>query len=709
MQGQNRYLTRLYFLIIKFLFILSIIITFTIWIKNVPEQSTSMVYKKLDDSPYQFVTPKYGKTFETQAIRTNVDTKTMNFTVEDKKSGFVWKSALENEDSEINTTWRMFFNSALVVEFYDEVGGVKRLYSSKDADIKLEKEEKNSLTFAVKFRNVDIFLRLILSFNNDSADVVVKDIKESTYKVMGLFIYPYLGGSKGLADGRFILADGVGAIVELSKVSTATAPFKMRIYGEDIGFREVIPQTYFRNIKEPSSYVLPMYGILYNQNGLLAIFKNSEEYVEINAYKSGIITPYNWLSGRFVFRDIHKKLLNKQGQGITIPQENMNPVKPHIRYYFLSDSNEYTLANKFISEYAEQISSKNSTEPIFKIDVLMSEAKKTAFGYTLVKMTTQEQLEKIKNELSHTLDNVVYVLRGYSKDGYSRNSPYHLPFEQKIINSLEKIADDYIYVDYVKFPKISKFARRLIVAQNKLEQLIEREENFLTDPILVSKIATEEKQKFKRFGISNLALGTIGEMLYSTKNLERSKTKNLFEKLIGLFEKPIIYGSNWYLLKNSYMIADLTLENSGYEIENDVFPIVPFVLSNFRTVFSKPINLSADYRLQLLKCIEYGVMPSFYLTWESSKELVDTNSQHLISTKFNDWREEIKKSYLEYKNIKNILGKNRPIKRTKLYENVYIVDYENNVSIIFNYNSSTITYKNHEISGVSWKIIRGEQ
>lgn len=706
MRKQDKKISKIISLVTKLVIVIIIVFALSIWIKNTPEQVQSTVSKAFSEPPYNFKIPTYDKTFETKKLRINIDTKTMNFTVVNKNGEFAWKSALGEEDEDINNTWRMFFNSAVTVEFYNEVGGIRRLYSSRDAEIKLTKQSQNQLIFNVKFLSAGISFELVFSIFDDSVDVMITNIKESTYKLMGLFIYPYLGGSKGITNGRFILADGAGAVIDLSKTSTATAPFKMRMYGEDLGFKEVLPFTYFRNIKEPESYTLPMYGIIYENNGLLTIIKDTEEYVEINAYRSGIVTPYNWLAGRFVFRDTYKKLLNKQGQGITIPQEKMNSVKPHLRYYFLQNANEFTLANKFIDEYKSQISQKKQSTPIFKIDVLMSEAKETAFGYTTIKMTTQEQLGLIKQELSKSIDNVLYVLRGYSKGGYSRNSPYHLPFERKVISDFEKLKNDYVYVDYVEFPKESKHAKKLIIAQNKLEQFMEKEGNFLTNPTILSNIANDEKHKFSELKIDNIAIGDIGNILYSTKTLERSESKKIFETTVREFKTPLIYGVNWYLIKSAGMIADVPLENSAYEIEDDVFPLLPFVLTYFRTVFSKPINLSADYKLQLLKCLEYAVMPSFYLTWESSKELVDTNSQDLISTRFKDWNNQIEESYRTFKEFYKIIGETRPINRQKIYDNVYVIDYENGLSVIFNYNHYPITYENQTVQEVSYKVLK---
>ncbi len=701
---QNKINPKLIGLLVKAIItIVIIVILYTIFQKIPEEEQTNLVSKsQITDTSYTFKAPDYDKVLESEELKVEIDTKTLAFRVNDKRSDFIWKSVLEKEDGGINDTWNMFFNSAITLEFFDETGNIRRVYSSRDGEITVKNLNKKALESIVNFKNIGTTLEVIVELNNDKVDVRVKSIKEGNYKLLGMYICPYLGASKGLTDGKFILADGVGALIDLSKKSTATAPLKMRIYGDDIGFKEVILYSYFKNIKDAENYSLPLYGVLYKDNGLLAVIENGDVYSEINAYKSEIITPYNWIANRFILRELHKKLLNKEGQGIIIPQERMNNVNPHIRYFFANNSNEFSLLQMFVNEKKQNIENSEEHKPIIKFDFLMSEAKKTSFGYKLVEMTTQSQFETIKNELSKYIKDAVYVLVGYSKGGYSVNSPRHVPFEKSVIIDPKKLSDFYLYTDYINVPKDSKYVKKTMIAQNKLEQFMEYSGRYILTPKKVIDIASSEKSDFSKYDIDKFALGSVGKLLYSTNEYERYENLELYKKIIGIFNKPLVYGSNWYVVENSSMISDVPTEYSGYEIEDEIFPAVPFVLRQFRYVFSKPVNLTSNYKLQVLKCIEYGINPTFYLTYQSSKELIDTPSKELITTRYAGWKDKIIESYKLMESAYKIIGSANITFRKELFDNVYLVAYSNGKKMIFNYNDNSVKYKNIEVPSLSY-------
>ncbi|MGC8955999.1 MAG: DUF5696 domain-containing protein [Fervidobacterium sp.] len=688
--------------LVVFLIKLAIVIVLFFALYNLfisTQEFSNVTVKSHIEKGYVFKVPNYDKVVRTKNLDFYVDTKTLALKIYDRRSNFTWKSVIESEDNDINETWNMFFNSSITIEFFDETGNIRRIYSSRDANIKIKEINGSRLRVNMTFNDI-ASLDIALTFGDEYFDIRVDKILEGPYKLMSLYTYPFLGGSKGLVDGKYILADGVGALIDLSKVNTATAPFKMRVYGEDEGVKEVLPYSYYRNIKSAENYAIPMYGVLYANNGMLAIIKDKDLYSEINAYKSNIMTPYNWITNRFILRDLHKRLLNKEGQGITIPQERINTLNPTMRYYFVTNANEYKLARKFVEDN-KAVQKIFDSKPLLKFDILMAEAKKTSFGYNLVKMTTQRQLEEIQKELLANSVEGIFVLRGYTKGGYSISSPVHLPFERSVIASPSELSRYYFYVDYVTAPKESKSLSKPLIAQNKLEQLMEQYGKYILNDKVVN-IARSEKNKFLKYGINKFALGSIGFWLYSTKDSERLDTLSAYSKIMENFKDSIIFGNNWYVVKYAHFLSDVSMENSGYEIEDDLIPIVPYILRQFRIIFSNPVNLSSDYRLQVLKCVEYGVLPSFYLTWNSSKELIETNSKDLFSTKFEDWKDNIIDSCNIIKNAYKITQGSPVSSRTKVLDNVYLVEYENGAKLIFNYNKEPAKIGTTEIEPESF-------
>ncbi|MGQ9856854.1 MAG: DUF5696 domain-containing protein [Fervidobacterium sp.] len=699
-------------IVFKSLLVLMIVVLIAFLIKSGPDVVTQVTQKSFEEAPYRFHIPDYSLKLENNILSVGIDPKSLAFVVEDKRNGAIWESVMPNEDSELNQTWNLFFNSSITVEFYDSSKNVRRAYLTRDGEVSKYSYADSSLTAQVRFGSVGISFDVICELVDDSLRISVDNIKEGEYKILGIYAYPYIGASKGTVSGSFLVADGVGAKIDLSKITTATAPLKMRMYGEDIGFQEVIPYKYFKNVKSPENYALPIYGIIYNEaqnsKGILGVIEEGDFYTEINAYRAGIVTPYNWISPRIVLRDMHKKLLNKAGEGITIPQEEINTTSFAVRYFFISQpseySIEYSLLKRFVEEYVEKKAAVESRAPMFKFDILMSEAKKSTFGYSLVEMTTEKDLAKMRDMLNKISEENIFVLHGYSNGGLSINSPIHIPFEKRVIDNAKDLSKDYFYVEYISVPKESKSVRKNYVAQNRLEQLMEYENSYIILPYVVERILREELTEFSEYGISNFAIGTFGKLMFSTYTDNRQDVFKVLNEAFSKMSKPIVYGTNWYATKVAGMISDVPLSNSMYEIEDEEFPIVPYILRHFGPVFSKPLNLSSDYNYELLKCIEYSVLPSFYLTWENSEKLVETQSRDLISTKFTDWYEKIKEARELYSKALGFFL-SVPRHRQEISKGVYKVTYENETVVVFNYTDKVINVDGITVEPMSFAVI----
>lgn len=676
-------------LIVKLVVTLAIIVIFILLVHSGNMEITPTLQQFSGNDSYGFSVPEYDFSMENDLLRVSVDTHTLQFEVIDKRNNHFWQSVITQEDTALNKTWLMFFNSPITVEFFDYTNNMQRAYLTRDAKISVKRSAENILTANVEFENIGVSFDVSYELIGDSLRLKVDNLKEKQYKLISLYLYPYLGGSKGNVSGAFILADGVGAKIDLQKKTVATAPLKMRIYGNDIGFQEVLPYSYFKNVREAENYALPFYGVLYKSNntdwGLLTVIEEGDLYTEINAYKSGIVTDSNWITPRIVLRDLHKKLLNKAGEGITVPQENINIRTLSIRYIFMQNANEYTLAQRFVYEYGKN-NTKNSSENAirFKFDILMAWAKKGTFGYVLVKMTDEKQLQEVKRKIREKVPESIFVLHGFSKGGQSLSSPKHLPFEKRILREVTRFSEDFFYVDYILASKESRTMRKIYIAQNMLEQLMEYENRYVLSPKYMCDVSATEIGKFERMGIKKIAFGNLGRLVFSTNNLRRDQVLSDIKDIIRSAKSSMVYGYNWQVAKLANAISDMTLTNSGYEIEDEVIPIVPYILGQLAMTFSKPLNLSSNYSKDLLACIEYGVLPSFYLTWNDSEKLIETDLRDLVSTKFDDWYDKIFEAYKLFESASKFFS-SRLTTRESISRDIYLDTYENGIKVIFNY------------------------
>lgn len=691
-------------------------------IKLAPEQATTVTSIEFAEGGFVFETSNDQRAaiIENNVLRLKIDRDNLIFSVLDKRTGHTWFSSLQTRDEDLNNTWLMFFNAPLTLEFVDSSNTTRRAYSTRDATISDFEVSERRISCVVDFTEIGAKVGLRYELDDDSLLVEVMDVVESHFRLTSLYLYPFLGASKGLVDGKIILADGVGAYMDLSKPTSAAAPFRMRVYGDDIGFKEVIKSSGPSFVSNPEIYSLPMYGIILGNVGLLVAIEDGDYYAEVHASRNGIITPYNWCTVRFVLRDFHKKLLNKKGDGVTVVQERMNSVRPKLRYVFLKHATELSFANRFAElqkRTQAEVATTSDTERYrgFMIQILMSESRRGVTNFERVVATDVPALEKMIDEIGEKLSGVV-VLRGITKMGESLTSPLHLPLDEEVAKVLRRVATVgnsktmiALRLNYLRPHIVSKKVRRTWIAQNHLEQLIESENHYVLDPKKIASHVSSEASKLREMGFERFLLAEIGRIAFSTYTSERAEVVDAVRSIVKKFGRPIVEGPLWPYVPLAAAISDTPLEHSGYEIEDGQTPLLPNVLKHFAVLYSKPVNLSPDPDVMILKCVDYGVFPSFLLTWEDPIKLIETPARDLYSTKFEDWLQYISENYKRSIDVLKHTSRTSVVSRTQLAEGVFINEYEDGTKIIVNYTGTSHRYGKEIVSAKSWKLIKGSR
>ena len=246
-----------------------------------------------------------------------------------------------------------------------------------------------------------------------------------------------------------------------------------------------------------------------------------------------------------------------------------------------------------------------------KLEFLVSESEKTTFGRTVHIMTPQSELERILTEVAKYSKQTVAVLRGYTSGGLSTSSPDHLPLERKAIEDVSRLSDFYFYVDYLTAYEGSGGVSRSRYAQNRSEQIMIDGPRYIIDPRETASFALEELESFSKLGIGKFALANLSELAFSTRDSNRTENVEALLETVSLFDGPILYNPNLYMISRASHISDIPVSNSGYLIEDSVVPLLPSVLRESFWLFTGPVNLTSDFRRELLRAVDYGLFPIF--------------------------------------------------------------------------------------------------
>lgn len=685
-----------------------------------PDSPTAAVVPEFVEAGFQFATVDGMRSaiVENDFLLMRIDRGNLIFSVLDKRTGRTWLSSLVERDEELNNTWLMFFNAPVTLEFVDSSNTTRRAYSTRDGTVTNFKASRDRVECAVEFSNIGARLKLSYELDGYSLRIGVEELSEGEYKITALYLYPFLGSSRGLVPGEIVLADGVGSYMDLSKSTSATAPFRKRLYGDDIGLREVAGRTELNFVSDAQLYTLPMYGFILSGSGLLVVIEDGDVYAEVHASRSGIITPYNWCTARFVLRDFHKKLLNKKGEGVTIVQERMNSVKPKLRFVFLKEPNRLTFAREFV-EVKKRTFPKNSVDSVvrnplagFRLEFLVFESRRGVLGFERVTATEPSRLLEVLERLENALDGLV-VVRGVSEMGESRDAPRHLPIPRELLSILLKSngEDDRrvplaLRLNYFRAHRTSRSLRRSWVAQNLLEQLIEIDGYYALDPSKIANLVLDEARRLSELGFRYLLLAEVGKTAHSTLASERAEVIANVRKILEELGHPIVESAIWPYVPFASALSSVPLDHSGYEIEDGEVPLLPNVLKHFAVLYSQPVNLSSDPDREILKCVDYGVYPSFVLTWDDPIELVNTPLRNLYSTKLEDWFEFIVETYAKTNEVLSHVTQLATVKRTRLANEVFLNEYEDSSRLIVNYGDAPYVHEGETIPPMGWRLVK---
>jgi hypothetical protein len=108
-----------------------------------------------------------------------------------------------------------------------------------------------------------------------------------------------------------------------------------------------------------------------------------------------------------------------------------------------------------------------------------------------------------------------------------------------------------------------------------------------------------------------------------------------------------------------------------------------------------PHNFLTDSQRLFLHQVEYGALPIFMLTKESSSHLIRTGANGVYSSRYDYWRDEIIRQYQAIETLAPTISQ-FITGHIQLAEGVYSTSYENGTQVVVNYNR--VTYRNDKFT-----------
>ncbi|HET7615450.1 MAG TPA: DUF5696 domain-containing protein [Bacillales bacterium] len=706
------------------------------------------------DLPIRAIPDAYTLAASSDQLELYVNRKNASILVKNKKSGYVWGSVPKDkvlQNAKLNDQWLAKVHSPLLIGYFNEEAMLNEgSFGTLGGRVKNFQRIDGGFAASIRFEKIDLDVTMKVTVDDRSLVVQIPDdeIREGkTFKLASLQPYPFLGSVlKAETPGYMFVPDGSGALIRFrEKHPNYGVPFDRKIYGSDASIdSQVEPETGMQPM------AVPVFGVVHGvgKNAFLGVVENGKYNAEIEAFPSGVHTAINWISTKFIVRNAYFQPTSKNMGGINTFQKKRISSDHQIRYFFLDgDEADYTGMAKRYRDYliqkgalSKQSNQDSSTIPL-RVEFLGAEMTPALLGVDTVTMTTFEDAGKIVEDLLDSgIQQMKVVYRGWGEGGLTGNNPKKFPVSEKLggsegLESFQHLLRKhriplYLYTDYmtayqdtdhfsIKRDAIRKMSNEILKGsfdRKFIENPFEHLTFYFLNPGKAKAIAAKDVERLAELDVKGMAIAGISNRLFSDHHPERTYSRleaaETYEQLAKHASDRLgsvaMYEPNDYLVPETDAIFDIPMSSSHYMYETDTVPFLQIVYHGFVDYFADFSNFHANPHEKLLRMIEYGAYPSFYLTKEPSWKLQDTPSSRLFTSQYDNWKDEIlleyRKANQALRHVQNAMIEDRSVPAWGVVK----VTYSNGYSVVVNYTGEEVKVNGETIKANGFKVIGGE-
>ena len=189
---------------------------------------------------------------------------------------------------------------------------------------------------------------------------------------------------------------------------------------------------------------------------------------------------------------------------------------------------------------------------------------------------------------------------------------------------------------------------------------------------------------------AGLALDSIGWILYSDfrEDPPRSREATIEAYQTLLTESPVrlgFYRPNDYFFGLAKSYYDMPLGDNAYVYTSEAVPFLPIVLAGSIPYYGGALNFSSNRQDDLLRHVEYGIYPSYFLTQEPTAKMLNTPSNWIYSSSYAQWGDQIRQTYAWMNALLGPVVGQDIINHAMLADGVFATTYANGSQVIVNY------------------------
>ncbi len=673
--------------------------------------------------------------------------------VEDRRTGHVWRSVLEDDMYDLsgeNRTWRSNMSSLITI-VYTNLNATReqvltKAYSTADTTQTNVAQIANGIAVTYDFTKAGIQLTLEMELLDDSIIVRIpadQIVHRGNNGLVSVELMPFFGASGegvGQMDGYMMYPDGSGALTHFDMKSERPRDvrgFKLPVYSAsaiNINEQEVDSDVKYQAM-------LPVFGMKVGNNAFLAAGMRGEEDSTISVNPDGFMVPLNRIWFELNYRHMYNVTLSNitvrgtQGAVATALKADKAMIASdrEIRIWFLVDDEAHYsgMANRYRQHLLDQgllqrIIHEGDQIPL-GLDLFMGIVEERMLWDKYIPMTTYKAAEQIVEQIKQAgVGQIELILKGWMKGGYGKYPLGQVKTERKLggEKSLKQLAEftseqniklylanDYLLVDSKARGLNSK--KHVAKEGSNLSVATIDKSRLLVNPITAMSRAASMQTMLDQAGGGALAVDQIGQMIYHDYNkvnpMSRTDTKHrwrdLLEAAVQSNQRVAVDGGNQYVLSYASRLYNIPLQSSKNRGSDEDIPFFQMVVHGSIPYSSMPGNLSYDLQLQKLKWVEFGSMPHFELTGEPSVLLKKTAYNKLFSSYYIDWVQRINEIMDEFNERLSSTWNQAMVSHERLNSELVKVTYQNGDVVYINYGETSQIVGDHHVQSMDYTVV----
>lgn len=651
--------------------------------------------------------------------------------VRDKKTGALWRSNPENagEDPIAFGQNKTAVQSLLNVTYVNEESNYYVMNSFQGS------VQKNTYTY--QYQDDGVFVNWqfgdqgfeIPCFFGIREDRFVARIlsdqlqqHDESLKVASISLLPYFGAGSLEDQGYMMVPDGSGALIYFNNQKQSYQSYSQTVYGRDLALNLQ------NNLLEAESAVMPVFGIRKNENAMLAVITEGEYQSEIKAEVSRKLTANNIVYSNVVFIESENNTLlanssNEETVVMLSPQQNRFPYY-EVSYFFLEQGGGYAEMARCYQSWLEKEQGMERRDAALQKSMNLTflggvEVRRTMLGvpYRAVEPLTafqdlQECALALKEDTAGSFQVSIYQMeKGANKSRIPVKASYSaaLGGKSSFAKMTEALEEEGIPVYPVFDPvtmkasgggyntlKASRNVSRSVSPQYQYlltsgSRNTQRDPEYLISPEYVEGIMERLTADFFKKGTGRLGLTGISNKMYSDfrrEDVSRIETgehwENALQKAEDAAEELLLQEGFAYGFPYADVITYVPVFSSGYDVEDEEIPFYQMVMSGYASLYGSPVNLSGNVGQILLRCVEYGVSPTFLLVTTQAQTLLDTDMADYYSVAYEGWEPRIKELLVRLQELNGVWGQ-RIVGHERISDQVSVTTFEDGSAVYVNY------------------------